>query len=133
MKERLEEDPNAIVEILAENSMGLENKLAGILRSRDAYWEERLAQLTNQRQTAETSPEVMRVANLLKTKDAYKNLPQETLIQIAKDLTPLGKKVARRPPAPHEGGKVLPITATGQQVEKQFASELDAMGYGSED
>lgn len=132
LKQRLEDDPNSIVEILAENSMSLENRLAGILRSRDAYWEEKLAEVRGNK-AADASPEVMRVANLLKKRPEYQNLEMSTLIQIAKDLSPLAKRVSRRPPAPSDGGKVLPITATGEQVEKKYKSELDAMGYGSDE
>lgn len=130
LKERLEEDPTAIVEILGQSTQSLENKLANILQSRDAYWEEKLNKITNQR-AQEENPEVMRIVGILRQKPQYQDTDEATLIQFAKDLSPLGKRV-KRPPATTSARSAVPFDAGNDVVEKKYASELDRMGYGSE-
>ena len=132
LKERLEQDPTSIVEILADNQMGLEGKLAKILQDRDVYWETKMSEMANQGKPAET-PEVMRLVGLLRNKEEYKNADEATLISFARDLAPLSKRVTgKRPPAMTGANSILPSDASSETVGKHYASELDKMGYGQD-
>jgi len=129
LKDRLEEDPTSIVDILGQANLGLENKLANILQNRDAFWEEKLAKLADKQE--KPSPEIMKLVGMLKQKEEYKDVDEAILVKFAKDLAPLGARVTgKRPPASPTGRGALPFDAKPEQVEKRFASELDKMGYG---
>lgn len=132
LKERLEQDPASIVDVLADSQAGLEGKLAKILQDRDAYWEAKISEIATAGKPAET-PEVMRLVGLLRSKEEYKNADEATLISFAKDLAPLGKRVSgKRPPAMTSGSSVLPADASTDLVGKHYATELDRMGYGED-
>ena len=131
LRERIEEDPSAIIDVLSDKQAGLEQKLAKILQDRDAYWEAKLSKVTADAQPAET-PEVMRLVGLLRNKAEYANADEATLVSFARDLAPLGKRVGKRPPAMTSGKRILPTDASADVVGKHYATELDKMGYGQD-
>lgn len=132
LKEQLTDDPTAIVDILKNNEIGLENRIAKVLQDRDAYWEAKLSDITK-RSEPEASPEVIRLVGLLRQKDQYKDADEATLISFAKELIPMkGRMTGKRPPAT-TSGRVLPADATTETVDRHYASELDKMGYGQDE
>ncbi len=127
LKEKFEDDPSMIVDLLFAQNQQLEQKVANVLRQRDSYLEEKIGAAT----AREVSPEMKALAGRLKARPEYAGFNDEQLLTVAKTLKPLKNRVSRVPAKTSSRG--TPMSASEEDVEKRFKSELDAMGYGEED
>lgn len=130
LKERVQNDPSAMIDYMMTANQTLENRIAGILQDRDAFFMDKMAQ--NNPANAAPTPEIMKLVEAMKLQPQYEGVDEKALIAFAKDLKPLAARVTKRPPARTGGRGALPFDAKREDVEKTYASQLDQMGYGND-
>lgn len=126
LKEKFEDDPSSIIDILMQREQAFEQKLARVLQQRDDYFKKQYAPNGGQ-----PDPEVKVLAERLKQRPEYAGFNEDQLLAVAKTLKPLKSRIGN-PPA-STTSKSLPMTASNSDVEKVSKSALEAMGYTDED
>ena len=127
LKERFEEDPSTVIDLILSQNQQLETKLANVLQQRDAYFEGKMKESS----VTEAPADIKALAQKLKARPEYAGFDDNQLITVARSLKPLGTRVKRAPASTSSSS--LPITATNEQVEKVSKSALEQMGYTDED
>ena len=132
LKQRFEDDPSAIVELMLEREGVLEQKLADVLTRRDRHYE---SLLQTQRETKEIPADVQKLVDVLKQRPEYKGWEDDKLVTVARSFLPIASRMrGGRPPAGNgSGASRLPLTADSKAVQKVHQSALDAMGYGEDE
>lgn len=124
-KERFEEDPTSIMDIMLEMLAGTENKVASVLEKRDRILLERTKKPLD--------PKIATIVEKMAKMEKYQGFSEEQLAVIAEDLAPSVRM--KRPPAqsggkgggghaPKKGGE-----KTMKELEDKYASELEQMGF----
>jgi len=121
LREKFEADPSSIVQLMLERERGMEQRIADVLARRDAF-------LARQLKPAPAKEE-SRMIEALKQRAEFKGFTDEQLEIVAKTVKPIAQK-ASRPPAPAGGGGNVRVDAPFEELEKRYAKELEAMGYG---
>ena len=122
LKERVEEDPANMVEIMFQALQNTENKVAAVLDRRD--------NVLLKKATAPIDPVLRQAVDALSRKEEYKGFSEEQLETVA--ITMLKTNGIKRPPAGTNisGGRPKKKKVTDEVLEKKFESELDQMGMG---
>lgn len=120
LRQKFEDDPSSIVEVMLERERQLEEKVASVLSRRDQFLKAQLA--------PKPPEDEARIMEALKKRPEYQGWQDDQLRVVAQTLKVAGSKVTqRRPPAP-ASGNVKP-DASLETLEKVYADELKAMGY----
>lgn len=126
LKERFDEDPSSIIDLMLQREQALEQKLANVLKQRDAYYAKKFSP-----DGGEIPAEVSGLVERLRARPEYSEFSDEQLLTVAKTLKPIKSRISRVPATTSSGN--LPMTASGADVEKVSKSALEAMGYTDED